>query len=491
MVNIGSAPGESADMQRHASVEPPIRESNARAVLRRLAAKIGIGADGASGGTHRADIRKISTVTAITIAVADMIGTGVFTSLGFQVMGMPSGFAVIMLWIVGGLTALGGALSYAELATMFPRSGGEYNFMSRIFHPAIGFLAGWISATVGFTAPIALAAMAFGTYFAGVVPGAPALLLGLILVWGVTAIHLYGLRQGSLFQNISTFIKLGLIAALIICGLAFGTPQPVSFLPAPGDLSYIGGAPFAIGLVYVLYSYSGWNAATYIASEVHEPTRSLPRAILISLCLVLVLYVALNAVFLYVTPMSELAGKIEVAQIAGQHIFGEAGGRVVAALICFGLISSVSAMVWIGPRVAMTMGEDIPALRIFARKSAHGVPVTAMLFQVAVVTLLLLTQSFKEVVDFIQFSLTFCSFLTVLGVIVMRITDPDLPRPYRTWGYPVTPVIFLGVSGYTMYYLLTEQPLQSLASLATMLAGLVFYYLSQKNWRVLALLGSR
>lgn len=487
-------------MQRHVSVEPPRRESNCRAALQSLAAKVRAfrrssppmsRKNPSSPDRHLPDIRKISTVTAITIAVADMIGTGVFTSLGFQVMSMPSGFAVLMLWVVGGLTALGGALSYAELATMFPRSGGEYNFMSRIFHPAVGFLAGWISATVGFTAPIALAAMAFGTYFAGVFPGAPALLLGLMLVWGVTVVHLFGVREGSWFHNVSTFIKLALIVVLIVCGLILGTPQPVSFLPSTGDLSYIGGAPFAIGLVYVLYSYSGWNAATYIASEVHEPTRSLPRAILISLAIVLVLYVALNAVFLYTTPMSELAGKIEVAQIAGQHIFGEAGGRVVAALICFGLISSVSAMVWIGPRVSMTMGEDIPALRVFARKSARGVPVTAMFFQVVIVTLLLWTQSFKEVVDFIQFSLTFCSFLTVMGVIVMRITAPDMPRPYRTWGYPATPVIFLAVSGYTMYYLLTEQPLQSLASLATMLAGLVIYYLSQKNWRVSALLGSR
>jgi basic amino acid/polyamine antiporter, APA family len=487
-------------MQRHVSVEPPQRETKCRAALQSLTARVRHFRRSSSlisqNNTPQPDqnlpgIAKISTVTAITIAVADMIGTGVFTSLGFQVAPMPSSFAVLMLWVVGGLTALGGALSYAELATMFPRSGGEYNFLSRIFHPAVGFLAGWVSATVGFTAPIALAAMAFGTYFAGVFPGAPALLLGLALVWGVTIVHLFGVRQGSRFQNISTFVKLALIVVLIVCGLALGDAQPISFIPTAKDAAYISGAPFAIGLVFVLYSYSGWNAATYIASEVHEPTRSLPRAIFVSLAIVLVLYIALNAVFLYTTPMAELAGKLEVAQIAGQHIFGETGGRVVAALICFGLISSVSAMVWIGPRVSMTMGEDLPALRMFARKSARGVPVTAMVFQVAVVTLLLLTQSFNEVVDFIQFSLTFCAFLTVLGVIVMRITAPDMPRPYRTWGYPLTPVIFLAVSAYTMYYLLTVKPVQSLAGLATMLAGLIFYYLSQKKWRVSALLGSR
>lgn len=455
-------------MHRHVSVEPP-----------------------SASHRHQPDIRKVSAVTAIAIAVADMIGVGVFTSLGFQVSAIPSVFAVLMLWIVGGLAALGGALSYAELAAMFPRSGGEYNFLSRIFHPAVGFLAGWVSATVGFAAPIALAAMAFGKYFAGVVPGAPPLVLGLVLVWAVTAVHLFGLRQGSMFQNVSTFIKLGLIVVLVVCGLAFGTPQPVSFFPTATDLQYVGGGPFAIGLVYVLYSYSGWNAATYIASEVHEPHKSLPRAIITSLLLVLLLYVVLNAVFLYTTPMGEMANQVDIALIAGRHIFGDAGGRIVGALICFGLISSVSAMTWIGPRVSMAMGEDIPALSLFARRTQNGVPATAMVFQLTVVTVLLLTQSFKEVVDFIQFSLTFCSLLTVAGVIVLRITQPDLPRPYRTWGYPVTPAIFLAVSAFTMYYLLTTERVQSLASLAMMLAGLAIYFLSQKKWRVLALLGSR
>ena len=229
------------------------------------------------------DIPSVSAMTAVTLAVADMIGIGVFTSLGFQVAAIPSPFAVIMLWVVGGIAALAGALCYAELSAMFPRSGGEYNLLSRIFNPAVGFLAGWVSATVGFAAPIALAAMAFGSYFAGVVPGAPPLLLGLAVVWLVSLVHLSGVQLGAKFQNISTFIKLGLIVVLIIAGLAFGTPQDISFAPAATTSTYIGSAPFAIGLVYVLYSYSGWNAATYIASEIHDPQRNLPRSIIISL----------------------------------------------------------------------------------------------------------------------------------------------------------------------------------------------------------------
>jgi basic amino acid/polyamine antiporter, APA family len=429
-------------------------------------------------------IPSVSALTAVTLAVADMIGIGVFTSLGFQVASIPSPFAVIMLWVVGGVAALAGALCYAELAAMFPRSGGEYNLLSRIFNPAVGFLAGWVSATVGFAAPIALAAMAFGSYFAGVVPGAPPLILGLAVAWLVSLVHLSGVQLGSKFQNVSTFIKLGLIVVLIIAGLVFGTPQEISFIPTANDFTYIGSAPFAIGLVFVLYSYSGWNAATYIASEIHDPQRNLPRSIIISLLIVVALYVALNAVFLYTTPMSQMAGQLDVALVAGRHIFGDAGGRLVGALICVGLVSSISAMTWIGPRVTMAMGEDLPLLRIFSRKRANGVPATAIVTQLAIVTLLLLTQSFEAVLDFIQFSLTFCSFLTVLGVIVLRITHPELPRPYRTWGYPVTPFIFLAVTMFTMYYLLTERPLQSLAGLATMFAGLLLYFISQKKWRL-------
>jgi APA family basic amino acid/polyamine antiporter len=426
------------------------------------------------------DLPKVSAVTATAIAVADMIGIGVFTSLGFQVRDIPSPFALMILWMVGGLIALCGALSYAELAAAFPRSGGEYNFLSRAFRPSFGFMAGWISATVGFAAPVALAAMAFGQYFAGVVPGAPALALGVAITWLVSLVHLYGIQSGSFLQNISTFIKIGLIAALIAAGLASGSPQPITFAPSAADIGYIAGAPFAISLVFVLYSYSGWNAATYIAGEIRDPERSLPRSILLAVLIVTVLYVALNAIFLRAAPMSELAGQLDVGLIAGRHIFGEAGGRIVAALICAGLVSSISAMMWVGPRVTMVMGEDNPLLQVFSRTAKNGVPVNALLFQLVVATGLLLTQSFEAVLDFIQFSLTFCSFLTVLGVIVLRHRRPDLPRPYRAWAYPVTPFLFLAGTGFVLAHLLIERPYQSIASLSTMLAGLLIYAISAR-----------
>jgi basic amino acid/polyamine antiporter, APA family len=420
----------------------------------------------------------VSRVTATAIVIADMVGIGVFTSLGFQVTDIKSGFSLLLLWIVGGVVAICGAVCYAELATMFPRSSGEYNLLRRIYHPAFGFVAGWLSATVGFSAPIALAAMAFGVYFKAIVPGAPPLLLGLAITWLASLVHLSGVRFGGVYHNVWTALKLILILVFIVAGFAVGDQQPIAFAPSAADLTAITGAPFAISLVFVLYSYSGWNAATYIVGELQDPARNLPRALLFGTAIVIVLYVCLNAVFLATTPLQELAGQLDVAIIAGKHVFGGVGGRVVGALIALGL-SSISAMTWIGPRVTMTMGEDTPLLRLFSRKSKQGVPAIAIIFQLLVSNLLLLTQSFEAVLDYIQFSITFCSFFAVLGVIKMRMTHPQLARPYRAWGYPLTPLIFLGVTLFMMYYLVVNRPLQSLAGFATMLAGLLLYYMSR------------
>jgi APA family basic amino acid/polyamine antiporter len=420
----------------------------------------------------------VSGLTATAIVVADMVGIGVFTSLGFQVADIKSGFALIMLWVVGGAVAACGALCYAELATMLPRSSGEYNFLRQIYHPAFGFVAGFVSATVGFAAPIALAAMAFGGYFKAVVPDAPPLPLGLGLTWLVAAVQLCGLRSGSVFHNAWTAFKLALIVVFIVAGFTIGDTQPISFAPQGGELPILMSAPFAISLVFVMYSYSGWNAATYIAGEVRDPAKNLPRALLIGTTIVIVLYVGLNAAMLATAPLGELAGQIDVAMVAGKHIFGGVGARFVGVLISLGLVSSISAMMWIGPRVTMTMGEDMPMLRLFARKSKAGVPAIAILFQLLVSNLLLLTQSFDKVLEFIQFSLTFCSFLAVLGVIKMRITHPDMARPYRAWGFPITPLVFLSLTAFMMYYLVVNRPLQSLGSLALMAVGLLVYYAS-------------
>ncbi len=412
-----------------------------------------------------------------------MVGTGIFTSLGFQVGDLPTGFAIMALWTIGGICALCGALSYAELAAALPRSGGEYHFLREIYHPSLGFVAGWISATVGFAAPVAIAAIPFGTYVAGVVPGTNPLFLSLAVVWITTLVLLWDLRLGSRFQNASTLLKVALILVIIAAGFYAKGTQPISFLPVRADRALIVSTPFAISLYWVMYAYSGWNASTYIVGEVRNPARTIPLSLGLGTLLVTALYLGINAVFLRTTPAAEMAGKQEIGLIAGVHIFGQAGGKVMAVFIALGLVSAVSAMMWIGPRVTVAMGEDLRALSWLARRNARGIPVRATLVQFTIVNLLILITTFQKVVNYVQFSLMLSSTLTVLGVVVLRWRRPDLPRPYRTWGYPITPLIFLAVSGWMLWHMLENSSTReaSLWGLATAALGLLVYFLSPSN----------
>ena len=423
-----------------------------------------------------------------------MVGTGIFTSLGFQVGGLPSGFAIMALWAVGGVCALCGALSYAELGAALPRSGGEYRFLGVIYHPAVGFLAGWISATVGFAAPVAVAAMAFGTYFHGVFPHLaavefpgsvilkPELWLAVAVIVVATLPLLSNLKLGSAFQNSSTLLKIALILTIIGAGIFVKTAQPVRFLPASGDGALLASEPFAVSLFWVMYAYSGWNASTYIVGEVRNPTRTIPLSVGLGTLVVMLLYLAINAVFLHTTPVAAMQGEKQVALLAGRHIFGAAGANIMALFICVGLLSTVSSMMWIGPRVTVAMGEDMRALRWLARKSARGTPVLAILAQCGIAVALLFTSTFEKVTSYTQFSLTLCSTLAVAGVFVLRWRQPNLPRPYRTWGYPVTPLVFLAVSGWMMWHMLESSETRgpSLWGLATMALGLVIYFLAPR-----------
>lgn len=422
-------------------------------------------------------------MTAMAIVVANMIGTGIFTFLGFQVSDLTSGFSIMVLWFVGGLCALCGALSYAELGAALPRSGGEYNFLGEIYHPAVGFVAGWVSATVGFAAPVAIAAFPFGKYLSGVFPALNPLYAALAAVWICTFFLLRDFRLGSAFQNGATILKVVLILVIIGAGIFVKSPQHVSFLPAKGDGTLIMSGPFAVSLYWVMYAYSGWNASTYITGEVRNPARAIPISVAVGAALVTVLYLAVNAAFLHSTPAAEMAGRQDVALVAGVHLFGAAGAKVMALFICAGLVSSISAMMWIGPRVTETMGEDLHALAWLAKKNANGIPVVATLVQFAIVNLLLLTATFEKVVDYVQFTLTLCSTLAVLGVFVLRWRQPDLPRPYRTWGYPVPPLVFIAISGWMMWHMLADPKSRdpSLLGFATILLGLIIYFVSPKS----------
>ncbi len=427
---------------------------------------------------------KYGFYTAISVVIANMIGTGVFTSLGFQLLNIKSGFAILLLWAAGGVAALCGAMSYAELGAALPRSGGEYNFLTRIYHPAAGFVSGWVSATIGFAAPVALAAITFSAYATSVVDegGAywrqQALACALIVV--MAAIH--GGRRGASgnAQKVFTLIKLLVIISFCMAAaFLLKTPQPVSFLPSPADAQIITSGAFAVSLIYVSYAYAGWNAATYLSGEIENPQKNLPRILTLGALIVVVLYVSLNAVFLKAAPIEDMAGQVEIGFIAAKALFGKTGADLTGLIMASLLISTVSAMTIAGPRVLQVIGEDFKAFSRLAVTNRDGIPFLAIYFQSAIAIIFIITSSFDSILVFAGFTLALNTFFSVLGVFVLRWREPALVRPYKTFGYPFTPMIFLGLTGWTLTYVIIQRPVEGLFGLALIVAGGVFYLLTK------------
>jgi len=431
-----------------------------------------------------------TTVTAVVIA--NMVGTGVFTSLGFQLLDIQSGFVLLMLWVAGGVAAVCGAMSYAELGAAMPRSGGEYNFLSRIYHPAAGFVSGWVSASIGFTAPTALAAMTFAAYTASALPDTTrgpwlerVLAIGLVLI--LALIHAGRRRNSGGLQVIFTILKVGVIVVFCVAALSFvDEPQPLQFAPAPGDGALLTSGAFAVSLIYVSYAYTGWNSATYLSGELQNPQRTLPIILMSATLLVMALYVGLNYAFLSVAPIDALRGQIEIGFIAAQAAFGDTTGRFTGLVLALLLVSTVSAMTVAGPRVLQVIGEDFAALASLARTNTDGIPSTAIYLQSVVAILFILTSGFESILIFAGFTLALNSFATVLGVFVLRWRQPDLSRPYRTFGYPLTPLLYLALTGWTLVFVLINKPLEGFIGLAIVITGLVLYFLSERKSRQVA-----
>jgi APA family basic amino acid/polyamine antiporter len=425
---------------------------------------------------------RFPTVTAVVIA--NMVGTGVFTSLGFQLLEIQSGFVILMLWAIGGLIAVCGAMTYAELGAAMPRSGGEYNFLSRIYHPAAGFVSGWTSATIGFAGPTALAAITFAAYATSILPGAAAdwveklLAVGLVVL--LTAVHAGSRRNSGGIQVIFTILKVGVILLFCLAAvLLVDSPQPVKFLPASGDGALLTSSAFAVSLIYVSYAYTGWNAATYLSSELDDPQRTLPGILLTGTLVVTTLYVALNFVFMYSAPIEAMQGEVEVGFIAASAAFGEVGGRFTGLVLALLLVSTVSAMTLAGPRVLQVIGEDFTALKMLASTNEDGIPGTAIYVQSALAIVFILSSTFESILVFAGFTLALNSFATVLGIFVLRRRQPSLARPYRTFLYPLPPLIYLSLTGWTLWFVLMNRPVEGLFGLGVIGSGMIVYFFSR------------
>lgn len=413
--------------------------------------------------------RQLGLISATALVVANMIGTGVFTTSGFLLADLGSPWRVLLAWLVGGVVAGCGALSYGALARHIPESGGEYLFLSRALHPAAGYIAGWISLLVGFSAPLAAAAYGFGEYTKPLLPGWPPQASGSMLLVLFCLVHALHVPGGAWVQNFTVVLKVALI--LVFVGLGFSRlPAPAKTLPPDFSIG-----AFAVSLVWISFSYSGWNAAVYLGGEIRDPQRNLPCSLLIGTGLVTMLYLALNAVFLFSAPPDELSGKLEVGRIAAHALGGSAWADAIAGLIALALATAVSSMMMAGPRVYARMAADgcLPRWLVTTR----GPPVPALAFQCLIALIMLWSATYDRLLTYIGFTLSLSTAATVVGLARLRRREgPGLIVP----GWPWVPGLFLLAALWMAAFSVTRRPVESLAGFATIGLGWVVWRIKSR-----------
>ena len=423
----------------------------------------------------------ITPSRATSIVISNMIGTGVYTSLGLQAAGVHSVLALVLIWITGGLVALCGALTYGELAARIPKSGGEYIFLSRIFHPSFGFLSGFISMTIGFAAPLAISAIALGTYAGNIIPVKP-VIIAITAIIALTAINSSSFKTGANFNFIMAILNVLLILALCIAGFVKGHHPDFSLTFGREDFKQVINPAFAVSLVYVSFAYSGWNSAAYITHQVKDPVKNLPRILITGTLVVMTLYTLLNLVFLYTVPLEDLENKIDIAFIAANNIFGTKWGVSVAVLISIGLIASINSLLILGPRVTQAIAEDYRKLGFLGIENRNGSPFYATILLTLIALALIWTSTFEQIMTLIGFTLSLFTISSVAGIFFLRYKMKKNGEDfYHTAGYPFIPVFFILIEGCMMVYVFINRPVQSLIGIGITLVGLLVYFLLVKS----------
>ena len=437
--------------------------------------------------------REISFFSATILVIANMVGTGIFTTSGFIIEELGNPQTMLLCWFVGGIFALCGALCYGELGAMFPRAGGEYVFLRESFGKCMGFLSGWISLIVGFSAPIAAASIAFTTYFFGALSASlspeftvpflgvniftisPITILAAAIIIIFSLVHYHSIFLGTRVQNGLTVFKIGLIVVFVIGGLLLGDGSTGNFSEGL-DMSSVFQDNFAISLIFVSFAYSGWNAAAYLGGEIKKPSRNIPLALFTGTFLVMCLYLLLNVVYVYALPAKEMSGVLEVGARSAASLFGGDISKYFSGAIAIGLLSVLSAMIMTGPRVYYAMAKDGVFFELFGKvNSLHRTPVYAIFLQAAIAIIMVITASFDKLLIYIGFTLSLCAMLTVVGMIFLRIKQPALAKNYKTFGYPVTPLLFILGNLWIIYFSIKSRPVTSLFGLGTIGLGLLIY----------------
>ena len=423
--------------------------------------------------------REIGWRTAATVVVANMVGAGIFTTSGFMARDLGSPWWILALWAVGGLVAFAGSLAYAELGAAMPEAGGEYVYLREAYGPLVAYLSGWTSFSVGFSGALAAALLGFAGYLGRVVPacGAPApKVVAIATLWALTAAHVGGVSPGGKLHSTLTAATFGAIVAFIAAGFTAGHGLAANFLssgPAQGNA--------AVSLIFVLYAYSGWNAAVYLAGEIREPERGIPIALLGGTALVTALYLGLNALYLYALPIPELAGVLEIGEKAALALFGSTAATFIGVIITLALLSSASAMVLAGPRVYYAMARDRLFPGTFATVNTRlGTPVRAIVLQSAWTSVLIVFfGAFEPVVVYTGFAVTVFAAIAVAAVVVLRVRRPQLERPFMMPGYPWLPVAYVAVSAWIVGYAVASRRTETILGLVTVGAGVPLYHFTR------------
>ncbi len=412
------------------------------------------------------------------MVIANMIGTGVFTTTGLMAGMGAGGGDILLAWLIGGVIALCGALCYGEVGANLPHSGGEYYYLSRLIHPALGFMSGCVSIIVGFAAPIAAAAIALNLYVGAVIHWWPVHFAAAATVIVLALLHAYDLRLGSRFQVIITTMKVVLISIFIIGVLS---ARPTGGLKNILEIhpGFLLSSPFAVVLVFVSFAYAGWNAAAYIGTELKNPEHTLPRSLLVGTVVVTVLYMMLNLCYLLVTPASQLAGVQQVGYVVADRLWGNGVANVISMLIALTLLCPTSAMLLVGPRIAEAMARDGFLFTGLARLNHRRVPPRAVAMMASLAAVIAVTSSFESLLIYIGFVLNIFAALTVVSL--FRLRREGRSRIKICVGYPVTPIIFLIFTIWMTAWSIQSEPVATLAGLATLLLGYILYLLRAKE----------
>jgi APA family basic amino acid/polyamine antiporter len=426
------------------------------------------------------------------IVVANIIGAGIFTTSGLLMGELGNPFLMLLLWGLGGIIALCGALSYGELGTAMPHAGGEYNFLSKLFHPIYGFLSGWVSFIVGFSAPIAASAIGFSEYLFRAFPQLAMQLdfpqeglkkiaaISVIVIFSM--VHLRGIRFGSKVQDVLTLLKVGLVIGLIFAGFLWGNGSFEHFTQGETASSTSGNwKTIGLSLMWIMFAYSGWNASVYIGSEIKNPKKNLYPSLLLGTGVVIFLYFMLNILFVYAIPPADMGGVIAIGGLAVNHLFGSVTDTLISLLISFALFSSLSAFIIIGPRVYYAMAKDGYFFKFLAEvHSTFKVPSKAILVQALISVIIVIFGAFDQILTYMGFALGIFPILAVIGVFRLRISGRSV---LRLPGYPWVQLFYIVFSVSILLLAYFERPVESSIALLTVLAGLPFYFLFKRMYR--------